>query len=188
MSILIFNLGVALRCAIFIWLYIIIGLFTNLLLPESGITTQHFYSVGAATLFLAILMTYLKYDQRILARFIAIKGVLSVIAAALILVWFVILITWFNGMDGFQDIESFMSFELVMVVLAFPSSIIGMILRFTVFQILEIDTSSISELRQQLIILWLMYFLPFLIQLYLTGKYLKIKVIHKLKELKINAK
>ena len=173
MNILKFILGVALRSAIYIWLYIIIGLNSDLLLPESGVASQHYYLVGISVLALAIFMTYMKYDQWILARLIAIKGAFPVIAAALILMWFVLGIIWFNEMDGLQDVESFMYYEIFMVVLAFPSSIIGVMLRVTLFQILEFDTSSISELRQQLIILWLIYFVPFLIQLYLLRKYLK---------------
>jgi len=177
MSVLKFILGVLLRFAIFTWLYIIIGLFSDLLLPESGITAENFYSVGAIILFLAIFMTYLKYDQRILTRFIAIKGVLPIIAGALILVWVVIFFTWFNSIDGFQDVESFMYYEIVLLVLGFPSSIIGVILRSMLSPILEMlyqtpDKGSIIELRQDVIFIWIFYFVPFLIQLYLLGRYL----------------
>jgi len=173
MSKLKFILGVIIRSAIYIWLYIIIGLFSDFLLPEHGATAQQFYYVSTVALILAIFMTVMKYDQRTFARLITIKWTLPVITASLILIWIAICITWFNEIDGFQDVESFMFYEAVMAVLAFPSSIIGMVLRFTLFQILEIDTSSISELRQQLIILWLIYFVPFLLQLYLLARYIK---------------
>ena len=85
MSISKFILGVILRFVIFTWLYIAFGFYSNYIVSKirwSYGSEFLFYRLGYSVL--AIFMTYLKYDQRILARFIAIKGVLPVLAAALI--------------------------------------------------------------------------------------------------------